>query len=157
MTHNARVKKILDDAKKLAKEYQDYTKKPLGISGEIAEFEAGYRLGVTLATARQSGYDAIEHCGDKPDRFIQIKGRRLLPDGRPSQRTGSIDISKKNWDSVMLVLLDENFDATQIYEADRDKVEAQLDVSKGKPRRDLDVNKFKSIARLRWPLPSSEK
>jgi hypothetical protein len=49
---------------------------------------------------------------------LQIKGRCLLPGSKPGQRLGSIDITK-DWDAVLMVLLDENFDALEIYEAER--------------------------------------
>lgn len=52
---------ILADAKRLAQEYRALTGKPLGIAGEVAEFEAARILGVELTPARQAGYDAIEN------------------------------------------------------------------------------------------------
>jgi hypothetical protein len=55
-----RVMAILADAKRLAQEYRALTGKPLGITGEVAEFEAARILGVQLTPARQAGYDAID-------------------------------------------------------------------------------------------------
>ena len=77
-------------------------------------------LGYTITPARQAGYDALERVAGATRR-LQIKGRCLLPGCKPSQRLGSIDITK-DWDAVLLVLLDENFDAIAIYEAEREKV-----------------------------------
>lgn len=57
------------------------------------------------------------------------------------------------FDSVLLVLLDENFDATAIYEADRQNVLATLFTPGSKARNErgtLGVAKFKAIGRLRW-------
>jgi hypothetical protein len=51
-------------------------------------------------------------------RRLQVKGRCLLPDCEPGQRLGSIDATK-DWDAVLLVLLDQNFEANSIYEAER--------------------------------------
>jgi hypothetical protein len=59
----------------------------------------------------------------------------------------------KGWDSVILVLLDENFDATEIHEAERDVVIAALAAPGSKARNErgaLAVSKFISIGRLRW-------
>jgi hypothetical protein len=142
---------VLADAKRLAQEYRALTGKPLGITGEVAEFEAARILGVELTPARQAGYDALEHV-DGGTRTLQIKGRCLLPGCKPGQRVASIDTGK-DWDAVLLVLLDEDFDATAIYEADRPAVLAALKAPGSKARNErgaLAVSKFKSIGHLRW-------
>jgi hypothetical protein len=110
MSQDGEVMNVLRDAKTLAQKYRALTGKPLGITGEVAEYEAARILGLELTAARQAGYDAIEK-HDGVTRRLQIKGRCLLPGCEPGQRLGSIDILK-GWDSVILVLLDENFDAT---------------------------------------------
>jgi len=146
-----RVMEILGQAKGLARDYYALTRKPLGITGEVAEYEAARVLGVELTPARQAGYDAIER-NENSVRRVQIKGRCLLPNCKPGQRLGSIDKSKE-WDSVMLVLLDGNFDAKEIYEAERSKVIDALEAPGSKARNErgqLGVSKFKSIAKLRW-------
>src|SRR5436305_4567676 len=76
MTNDA-VLHILRDAKKLAQKYRAATGKPLGITGEVAEYEAARILGVELTPARQAGYDAVEHTSGGPRR-LQIKRRCLL-------------------------------------------------------------------------------
>ena len=82
LSKEQRVIDILREAKRLAREYYQLTKKPLGITGEIAEFEAHQLLdNVELTPARQAGYDAIEHTADG-DRYLQIKGRCVLPNSR---------------------------------------------------------------------------
>jgi hypothetical protein len=96
-----RVLEFLREAKKLAQKYRTLTGKPLGITGEVAEYEAARLLGVELTQARQAGYDAIEHI-DGATRHLQIKGRCLLPGCKPSQRLGSIDVTKE-WDAVLMV------------------------------------------------------
>lgn len=146
-----RVLAILRDAKVLAREYYDLTGKPLGITGEVAEYEAARILGVELTAARQAGYDATEDQNGKTRR-LQIKGRCLLPNCKPGQRLGSIDI-RKDWDAVLLVTLDEHFEATAIYEAERPAVISALTAPGSRARNErgaLSVSKFRSIARLRW-------
>ena len=44
-----------------------------------------------------------------------------MPNCKPGQRLGRIDITKE-FDAVLLVLLNEDFEATAIYEADRSAV-----------------------------------
>ncbi|MGB6109952.1 MAG: hypothetical protein WBG35_02445, partial [Acidobacteriaceae bacterium] len=67
---------LLADAKVLAQKYRALTGKPLGVTGEVAEYEASRVLGVELTPARQAGYDAIETV-DGEVRRLQIKGRCL--------------------------------------------------------------------------------
>lgn len=146
MSQDGEVMNVLRDAKTLAQKYRALTGKPLGITGEVAEYEAARILGLELTAARQAGYDAIEK-HDGVTRRLQIKGRCLLPGCKPGQRLGSIDILK-GWDSVILVLLDENFDATEIHEAERDVVIAALAAPGSKARNErgaLAVSKFISI------------
>jgi len=58
------------------------TGKPLGITGEVAEYEVARILGVQLTPARNAGYDATENVNGRMRR-LQIKGRCLLPDCKP--------------------------------------------------------------------------
>ena len=142
---------ILGSAKILAQQYRALTGKPLGITGEVAEYEASRLLGVELTPARQAGYDAIEKINGVEKR-LQIKGRCLLKNCKPGQRLGSIDV-KKEFDAVLLVLLDDNFNATAIYEAGRAEVLAELEKPGSISRNErgaFGVSKFKSIAQLRW-------
>jgi hypothetical protein len=148
--------RVLSEAKKLAQEYRRLTGKPLGITGEVAEYEAACILGVKLTAARQAGYDAIETINGI-ERRLQIKGRCVLNRRNPGQPLGSIKIQRE-WDAVLMVLLDENFDAIEIYEAERASVVAALTAPGSKARNErgaMAVSKFKSIGRLRWQRPAA--
>ena len=123
----------------------------MGITGEVAEFYAAKFLGLWLLPAREPGYDAILQKGDKKLR-VQIKGRCIPKKAKPGQRIGSIKLDKE-WDCVVLVLMDEDLEATKIYEADRTAVEEALRFPGSKARNErgaLSVNKLKSIGRLMW-------
>ncbi|MGE0399169.1 MAG: hypothetical protein AB7T06_20835 [Kofleriaceae bacterium] len=144
--------RLLGQVKMLAKDSRVLTGRPLGCTGEIAEYEACRILGLTLCPARQAGYDAVRTT-KKGEQRVQIKGRCLLPTSKPGQRIGPIDCSKE-FDSVVLVLLDENFEARTIYEADRKAVVAALKEPGSKARNErgsLGVAKFKAIGRRVWP------
>src|SRR5437588_11369511 len=112
--NQTRIMEILHAAKKLAQEYRTLTGKPSASPARSPNNDVARILGIELTPARQAGYDAVEH-QDGKTRYLQIKGRCLLPGCKPGQRVGSIDITKE-WDAVLLVLLDENFEATEIYE-----------------------------------------
>lgn len=147
-----RVMEVLAQAKRLAQEYRSLTGRPLGITGEVAEYEAARLLGVRLAPAREGGYDAIERVGPV-SRKLQIKGRCLQPNSKRSQRLGRID-REKDWDAVLMVLLDLNLDPIEIYEAERAPLLAALLEPGSRARNErgaLDVRKFKRIGRKRWP------
>ena len=152
----AEIRELLVSAKKLAARYRSLTGKPLGITGEVAELEAAQILGLDLGPARQADYDA-SRTEKGTTRRLQIKGRCVLPGSSPSQRVGSIDITKE-FDAVLLVLLDESFNATEIFEADRAAIIAALSAPGSKARNErgaLAVSKFKSIGRCVWKKPQS--
>jgi hypothetical protein len=158
MSDADRILEILGEAKRLAQEYRRLTGKPLGITGEVAEYEAARILGVQLTPARQAGYDAVETSGGTVRR-LQIKGRCLLDNHKPGQRLGSIRVDKE-WDAILMVLLDQNFDAIEMYEAERMPVVTVLTAPGSKARNErgaMAVSKFKSIARLRWRRPAAER
>jgi hypothetical protein len=76
----------------------------------------------------------------------------MLPGCKPGQRLGRID-TKKDFDAVLMVLLDENLDVFEIVEADREPVLAALAAPGSKARNErgaLGVNKFRSIGRQMW-------
>lgn len=141
---------LLVQVKSLARKYRNLTGRPLGCTGEVAELEAASLLGLRLADVRQAGYDAIGEDG----RRIQIKGRCILPSSKPGQRIGSINC-KHDWDTVMLVLLDEDLNATAMYEADRAAVVEALEAPGSRARNErgaLGIPKFKSIGWAVWPV-----
>ena len=151
MSQQQEIEPLLNQAKGLAKRYRALTGKPLGITGEVAEFYAAKYLGLRLSPAREPGYDGIMQEGDKKIR-VQIKGRCIPKKAKPGQRLGSIKLDKE-WDRIVLVLMDEYLEVTKIYEADRKAVERALRAPGSKARNErgaLSVNKFKSIGRLVW-------
>ena len=143
------LRNVINDAKKVAKRYRKLTGKPLGITGEVGEFYVADLLGVQLTEARHPGYDAVAQDGH----HIQIKARRVIPNSKRGQRVGRIKLDQK-WDTVALILLDENYDPLAIYEAPRRKVQAELKRPGSKARNErgaLSVTKFKDIAKCVWP------
>jgi len=145
------IAELLADAKSLAKKYQKLTGRPLGITGEVAEFSAAQILGLELAQARQTGYDAIRNENGKITK-IQIKGRCIVDRSNPGQRLGRIQLNKE-WDTVLLVLLDQGLDVFVMYEAGRSEIEKALLAPGSKARNErgaLTVSKFKAIGREVW-------
>lgn len=145
------VGKLIASAKQLAAQYRALTGRPIGITGEVAEYEAARLLDLELAAVRQSGYDAIRRRGNSIDR-LQVKGRCML-NNNPGQRLGRIDLAKE-WDGVLLVILDASLNPKVIYEAHRSDIESALLAPGSKARNErgaLSVSKFKTIGRQVWP------
>ena len=151
MAKSKEIFEILRKVKPLAREYYELTGKPLGVTGEVAEYEAARILKVKLSPARQTGYDAIRRRGGKNQK-LQIKGRLLTPSSKSGGRLGSISLEKE-WDVVILVLLDEHYEPTAIYEADRRAIKKALDAPGSTARNErgqLSIPNFKSIGSLTW-------
>jgi hypothetical protein len=96
----ARVREILATVKPLAAEYYRLNGKPLGVTGEVAEYVAAEILGLELVPARTAGYDAL-----RGKERIQIKGRAYSKNSKKSQRISKIRLDAP-CDAVLLVLLD---------------------------------------------------
>ena len=140
---------LLETARQVAKAFYHLTGKPLGITGEIGEYEAARLLGLTLVAARTPGYDAVGPDG----RLIQIKAR-MFEHGRTlgGQRMGSIKANSQ-FDTVMLVMLDTAYQPWIIWEADRERVLYELALPGSRSRNErgsLSISKFKSFADKKW-------
>jgi hypothetical protein len=88
----------------LAAEYYRLTNKPLGVTGEVAEYVAAEKLKLVLVPSRTEGYDAIRKT-PKGEERIQIKGRAIGDNSKAGQRLGKIKQGAA-CDKVLLVLLD---------------------------------------------------
>lgn len=142
-----RLSELVSAAKSVAIGYKHLTGRPLSITGEVAEYEAVRLLGLEIADARQSGFDARDADGTR----FQIKGRCLGSHAKSGQ-IGGIRLDRE-WDAVLLVLLDEEFAPVSIYVASRPAVEAALAAPGSQARNKrgaLSVSKFKSIGKLVW-------
>lgn len=141
---------VLAEVRALAVEYYQLTDKPLGVTGEIGEFEAAEKMGLELGTARTDGYDAIRH--DGPYKLVQIKSRWRHDGVRHQDRVSKINISKE-FDSVMLVLMHGDYEVYEIWEAGRQAVIDRLTAPGSKSRNErgqMGVSQFKSIAEKVW-------
>lgn len=144
---------LIGQARDVALAYRRLTGRPLGVTGEVGEYEAIRLLGLELAPVRSHGFDAIDGAGKR----YQVKARCIPYGASKAQRLGSIKIDSP-WDSVLLVLLTEDLTAEAIWEADREAVVEALSAPGSKARNErgaLGVSKFKSIGRQVWPMADS--
>jgi hypothetical protein len=152
-----RVREILAAVKPLAAEYYRLTNKPLGVTGEVAEYIAAEKLNLTLVPPRTEGYDAIRRTASGEER-IQIKGRAFGEDSKPSQRLGKIKHGAA-CDKVLLVLLNNaTLEPETMWEAPYAAVTKRLLEPGSKARNErgaMSVHDFKKIARIVWPDPTA--
>lgn len=142
--------KLIGQARLLAAEYRRTMGKPLpGISSEIAQHDAIRLLSLTPSGGAVGGIDAIDPKRDNKN--IQIKSRTIFDETQTGQRIGQINVEQP-WDSVVLVLMDEEYEPCEIYEAERTELlEYMQKSSSGRARRGaLSVARFKIIGRLVW-------
>ena len=145
------VNKLISEARRIAAEFRRTTGKPLGISAEIANHDACTFLQLE-AQDDAVGYDAIGLHGSRKGHRFQIKGRAIFDEKKGGQRLGQIKTDQE-WDKILLVLMDEEFETTEIYEASRDDILNDLDdasTSNRSKRGAMSVARFKRLAQLVW-------
>jgi hypothetical protein len=81
-----------------------------------------------------------------------IKARVIFDEEKSGQRIGQIKLDQ-DWDSVVLVIMDEDYEPEEIYEAEREDILNVMDEaakSNRKKRGAMTVARFKIISRLVW-------
>ncbi len=144
------VDKLIAQARQLAADYRRTTGKPLpGVSNEIALHDALRLLELQPVSAPSGGIDAIDPGRD--DKKIQIKSRTIFDESKGGQRIGQIKVDQA-WESVVLVLMDEEYEPYEIYEAEREDLLEYMNKSSSSrvKRGALSVARFKVIGRLAW-------
>ena len=145
------VDKLITEARRIAAEYRRATGKPLGISAEIATHDACTFLDLE-PDEDAVGYDAVGLNGERKGQCFQIKGRAIFDGQKGGQRLGQIKIDQ-DWDKILLVLMDEDFETTEIYEASREEILKDLDevgTTSRQKRGAMSVARFKRLAQLVW-------
>lgn len=123
----------------LAYEKVTHGKRKLGITGEVGELLACYRLGLKLVLdSRSEGFDAIDKDGLK----VQIKTRRSESVGLPLDVGRMSSFSKHKFDYALLVLLDDKYRLCEIWRADYDKLYPIIENEK---RRNPKLSSFKRV------------
>ncbi len=142
--------KLIAQARQLAADYRRAMGKPLpGISNEIAEHDAINLLNLEPKPEGVLGYDAVDP--QNGNRRIQIKSRTIFDETKTGQRIGQIKMEQE-WDSVVLVLMNKEYEPYEIYEAVRSDLEESANKSSSNraKRGALSIARFKIIGRLIW-------
>lgn len=143
--------KLMDETRRLAAEYKRSTGNPLPVSAELAKFDAIRLLGMRTPDEPERAVDALWDTEKGVER-VQIKGRVIFDPKKSGQRVGQLNLDA-NWDRVLLVVMNEDYQCTGIYGLARVTLQAVLsDVrdSKNNARGALSVKKFIAIADQLW-------
>jgi hypothetical protein len=149
------VDKLIAEARRIAAAYRRTTGRSLtGVSAEICQHDAARLLDLELCQPPVGGYDAVGR-GARAGRRIQIKGRAIFDESKGGHRIGQLKLDQE-WDSVLLVLMDENFEPFEIHEAERADILRELEQSAGRRSRRgaMSVARFKHLGRLVWARES---
>lgn len=146
------VDKLIGEARRIAVEFRRATGKPLpGVTSEVCLYDAARILDLELNKTAISGYDAVGR-GFRKGQLIQIKGRAIYNDSKSNQRLGQIKLDQQ-WDCLLLVLMNEELEAFEIYAANRDEIKNALieKTSSTRSKRGImSIAKFKAISHLVW-------
>lgn len=146
--------KLMDETRRLAAEYRRSTGSTLPVSAELAKFDAMELLGLRAPEEPAKGVDALRDGAQDVER-IQIKGRVIFDAQKAGQRVGQLNLDA-DWDAVLLVIMNENYQTTAIYSLSRQRLLDELNqapASKNNTRGAISVKKFQAIAEQVWSLP----
>ena len=141
--------KLIAQARQLAAEYRRTMGKPLpGVSNEIAEHDAVRLLDLEPTEAHDGGWDAVDPASGYR---IQIKSRTIFDESKGGQRIGQLKMNQA-WDAVVLVLMDENYEPYEIYQAMRDDLAEYVEAASSNraKRGAMSVARFKIVGQLVW-------
>ena len=134
------IRKAVFTSIKAAIKYEKLTGRKLGITGEVGEVLVCDRLKLKLLSDPISaGHDAIDEQGKR----YQIKARRVNRAKGIKGRIGTF--SKHEFDSAVLIILDENYEILKLFIGDHEKLKPVLDRHK---RRNPSVREFINIAKV---------
>lgn len=131
------IDKLITETRRLAAEFRRSTGQALPVSGEIARHDAARLLGLSVCENRTGGVDAIG-TGQREGQRVQIKSRVVTNEKKSSARIGQLNPNGE-WDTLLLVIMDDDYEPCEIYEATKEEVANVLSdsSSRKKPRRPL--------------------
>lgn len=146
------IAELMNQTRRLAKEYRQAMGRPLAVSNELAVYDAARLLNLDIVDEAEVGYDAVGREGDRDGKRYQIKARAIFDESKSGQRIGQLKMDKE-WDSVLLIIMDDNYEPREIYEASREVLEEAAKESKDSKRAKrgaMSVAKFKIIGQQLW-------
>lgn len=148
------IEKLVSQTRKLCVQWHAQGK-TTGMTGEIAAFDAAKALNLKLCHDNNLGYTAIGQ-DSRAGLRILVKGRAIFKQQKSRQRLGQLNLDQA-WDLLLLVLLNDEFMAQEIYQAERAMIETALKPQSGENRKGaMSVAKFKVLSTLVWTAEQGE-
>ena len=144
------VEKLMEETRRVAAEFRKATGQTLPVGPELARFDAIRLLKLDSPPEELSGVDAISNDNQR----YQIKNRVVFDDSKSGHRIGQLNFDG-DWNTLLLVLLDEDYNTTEIYQMDRETAVSAVDELNNdtrKKRGPMSVAKFKAIGTLAWDI-----
>ncbi len=141
----------MSEARKIAADYRRATGKSLGIGNEIAKNDACNYLNLQPINDNSSSFDALGK-GQREGLKVLIKGRAIFDQKKSGARIGQLKVEQE-WDLLVLVLMNEDFDAYEIYEISRVEIITEVESaaqSNRSKRGAMSISRFKKISHLVW-------
>lgn len=142
------VDKLTAEARRLAADYRRATGKTLPLSGEIAVNDAVRLLNLRVPDEPQGGCDALRDVAGQVRR-VQIKARVMFNEGAATPRIGQLRLDQ-DWDETVLVLMNDDYETSEIFRADRATIEAAVAEKSPNKRGAMTVAQFRIIGRRVW-------
>ncbi len=144
------IDKLISETRRLAAEFKRTTGTMLPVSGEIARYDVAHQLDLTLNKEHNCGYDAIGN-NQRQGLRVLIKSRVIGDMVKPGHRIGQLK-PNGNWDIVILSLMNNEFEALEMYQLSHDDVtETLANFSEKRSKRGaISVAKFIIISDLVW-------
>jgi len=145
------IDKLMHETRQLAAKYRMTTGTSLPVTGEIARFDVSKALALQLVDDLTLGYDALG-TGAREGNRVLIKGRVIFEDSRSTPRIGQLNPDGR-WDSVVMVLFDDDYMPVEMYEATSEDITQAIKAkqeSQNKKRGAMSVAQFKIIGQLVW-------
>ena len=141
--------KLIEQTRKLARDYRQTTGQSLPLTSEIARYDARRLLNLAEPPVEEAAVDAVAMADGKVSQRYTVKGRAQVANDPSRARIGQLN-TEGNWNFVLLVILDEDYCCESIFQASKETI---LNVLKDHPpakRGAMTVAKFKAIANCVW-------
>ena len=144
------IDKLMSETRRLAAEYHRLTGLVLPVSNELSRHDVMTKLNFIAPTQQESGVDLIG-TGLWEGRKIQVTLRVVFKQAKSRPRVGQLNFEGK-WEFVILVLMNEDYAAEEMYIAKREALFESIynRVNKNKERIAISIGKFKTLSELIW-------
>ena len=148
------LEKLMEETRRIAAEYRRSTGQTLPVSAELAKYDAVRLLNLETLDSdepQQASIDAYLESADGR-KAVQIKSRVIFSE-LGKQRVGQLNI-EANWDLLFLVLMNEEYHPTYIYQLSKEVLESFYDSQDKHPKSNargaLSVKRFIALAEEVW-------